>query len=160
MRDFERWTYHLFTLASGKKAFKHGIAALNLATGKVEPGAAAALLVIGVFDQSVDATGGDKPVNVNLCTEIEVEWWANDGGIAAANVGSLAYAVDDNTVTKTANACCVGRIWAVSTTRGVAVQKLPMAPTPASMEATADEAPTPPPSASSEPARKPLGGKV
>lgn len=131
MRSFERWTYHRFTLASGKHAWKHGLIGINLSTGKVEPpSGGAALFIIGVADETVDAAGADKPINVNLCTEIEVEWWENSGAITAAAVGNLAYALDDQTVTLTPNSCAVGRIMAVEALRGVAVQKLQGLPEP------------------------------
>lgn len=123
----ERWTYHRFTLAAGSKAWRHGIAAIDLATGKVVPGAAAGdLLVIGKFDQSLDlsAVGAvDTLINVNLGTEIEVEWWANDGTILAADIGQLAYVVDDQTVGG-AGAVLAGRIWGVDPLFGAAIQKL------------------------------------
>lgn len=123
-RDFERWNYHLFQLAAGKKAYKHGIAVLS--AGKVHPGGTVASgVVIGVFDQALDAAGpNDKPVNVNLTTEIEVEWWPQDGTIAADDVGELAFVVDDQTVTLADGGVLAGRIWAVQAGRGVAVQKL------------------------------------
>jgi hypothetical protein len=126
MRSFERWTYHLFPLAAGTKAFKHGAIGIDRTTGKVKPAAAGAtLLMIGIAAETVDATAGEKLINVNLGTEIEVEWWANAGGITAANVGSIAYFADDQTVTITAGGMTAGRIWAVEGAR-VAVENLRM----------------------------------
>jgi hypothetical protein len=129
MSCFERWTYKEFPLAAGAKAFQGGIATIDLSTGKCEPGHAEAdLFVIGKFAETVDATAGEKLVNVNLGMEIEVEWWNNspDNAIVAANVGSLCYVEDDQTVGILATGMALaGRIWAVDSVRGVAVQKLP-----------------------------------
>ena len=126
MQIIERWTRHLFTLASGKKAWQGGIAALNTATGKVEPASATAgLLVIGVFAESIDASTADKEVNVDLGIEIEVRWWANagTGGATATDLGKIAFVVDDQTVGLTGTVAA-GRIWAVDAGKGVAVEKL------------------------------------
>lgn len=123
MREFEKWTYHLFRLASGKKAFKGGAAVL--AAGKVYPaGAGVSGVYIGIFARTVDATAGERDVNVDLSPEIHVEWFANDGSIEADDISALAYLVDDQTVTLTADDVLAGRIWAVDKVRGVAVQKL------------------------------------
>lgn len=123
----ERWTYHQFPLAVGNKAFKNGLACLDLSTAKVEPGHVESdLFVMGRFAETVDATLVEKLVNVNFGMEIEVEWWANGTGtIAATDVGSLCYVQDDQTVTITPTGASVaGRIWAVDSVKGVAVQKL------------------------------------
>lgn len=123
----ERWTYHKFLLAAGSKAWRHGLAAIDLATGKVVPAAASGdLLVIGKFDQSLDLSApgaADAPINVNLGTEIEVEWWAQDGTILAADIGQLAYVIDDQTVGG-AGTVLAGRVWAVDPLFGAAIQKL------------------------------------
>lgn len=129
MRSFERWTFKRFPIAFGTaKAWKHGMCGINIATGKVEPAAAASeLFIIGVFNETLDMEDElvDSTIDVNLCKEIEVEWWENDTSIAADDVGKLCFAADDQTVTLTANACLAGRIWAVDAVRGVAVEKLP-----------------------------------
>ncbi len=125
MRDFERWTYHKFTLAVGNKAWKHAALGIDLSTGKVEPmHGEADLLFIGLCERTVDATSVEKQVNVNLCKEIEVEFWASAGGITDANRGSIAYFTDDNTVTLAPNGAVAGRIWAYDSARGVAIEKL------------------------------------
>lgn len=128
MSVFERWTYQMFTLAAGTKAYKNGIAVIALGTGRVRPGRAAATdLVIGKFNETVDATAGEKLVHVNLGVEIEVEWWDNSAAapVAATDVGQLCYVEDDQTVSMTATGTSVaGRVWRVEAGRGVAVQKL------------------------------------
>lgn len=130
MRMFERWTFKRFAVAPATaKIWKHALVGFDLSTGKVEPAHAEVdLFIIGVANETIDNSAGalEVTVDVNLGTEIEVEWWASGGGISAANVGSLCYALDDNTVTLTANGCVAGRIWAYDSARGVAVQKLPV----------------------------------
>jgi hypothetical protein len=134
MSIIERWTYHQFPLAVGNKGWKGGMAFLDSSTGKCEPGHASEndLIYIGTFDETIDATSVEKLVNVDLGMEIEVRWWENSvaNAIAASDVGKLCYAEDDQTVTITsatgANSV-VGRIWAVDSVKGVAVQKLPYA---------------------------------
>lgn len=129
----ERWTRRNFTLASGNVAYQGGIACIDLSTGKVEPGHAETdLLVIGTFARSVDATSADKAVDVDLGREIEVIWYANDAtSIASTDIGSLCYVKDDQSVTITpTGASIAGRIWAVDSTRGVAVEKLQAVPSP------------------------------
>lgn len=127
-RLFERWTYHDFTLATGNKAWKNAIAAIDLSTGKVEPGHAETdLFVIGLFDQTVDATSAEKKVRVNLQREIEVEWLDNSvsDALDAGDIGSLCYVEDDQTVSSLATAHSIaGRVWAVDALKGVAVEKL------------------------------------
>jgi hypothetical protein len=133
MSDTERWIYHLFPLLAGKKAWKNGIACMAVG-GIVQPGSATAgLVMIGRFAETIDATGlVNKPVNVNLGMEIEVEWWANAGAVVAADIMTLAYVADDQSVsTDDTGGVLAGLIWAVDAKRGVAVQKLqyiPIAP--------------------------------
>ena len=128
MRSFDRWTYKRFPVAFGTdKIWKHAMVGINLATGKVEPAAAASdLFIIGVANQTVDASAllVDTTLDVNLCKEIEVEWWASDGAIDAGDVGNICFAADDQTVTLTENGCVAGRIWGFDSVMGVAVEKL------------------------------------
>lgn len=127
MSNQESWQSHLFTLASGNKAWKNGVAAIDLTTGKVVPASATLnLFVVGKFAETVDATAGDKAVNVRLQHEIWVEWLSNDSSsVTAADVGSLCFVKDDQTVSMTENGSSVaGRVWAVDSGRGVAVEFL------------------------------------
>lgn len=126
MSSKEMWGLRLFTLASGKKAFKNGVCAIKLGTGTVVPGALASdLFVIGKFAETVDATAGAKPVNVDLGIGIEIEWLVNNAAsIAATDLGSLCYLLDDQTAELAPNGGSVaGRIWGVDSVRGVAVQR-------------------------------------
>lgn len=131
MSSHEKWSYMTFPLAVGNKAWKHGIAVIDLSTGKVEPGHAESdLLVIGVFAETVDATSAEALVNVNFREEITVEWFENSttGAIAATDVGNFCYVEDDQTVSITPTGSIAGRIWKYSSTQGVAVQRLPNIP--------------------------------
>jgi hypothetical protein len=127
----EVWQSHQFTLASGNKAWKNAVIAFDLGTGKVVPAELATdLFVIGKAAETVDATAGDKLVNVRLAREIIVEWLANDAAsIAATDIGGLCYLKDDQSVTITpTGASIAGRIWAVDSARGVAVEFLDAIP--------------------------------
>ena len=93
------WTKRPFTLASGYKAYKNGLAGLNITTGKVQPMAAnPSLLFIGKFERSVDASTADKICTVHFFVEKYVEWLAQDGSIDVTKLGHLASIVDDQTV--------------------------------------------------------------
>jgi hypothetical protein len=125
-RIFDRWTHRQFPLAVGNKAWQGGQCAIDLSTGKVEPAHAELdLFVFGTFDETIDATAAEALVNCNFGIEIEVEWLENDGSISPTNVGSLCYAVDDQTVSLNgAGKSVSGRVWSVEP-QGVAVQHLP-----------------------------------
>jgi len=128
MTNFERWTYKQFTLAVGNKAFKGGIAAIDMSTGKCEPGHVESdLYVIGRFEEDVDATLVEKLVNVDLSPEIEVVWWGNDAAspVTTAMLMATCFVLDDQTVSSDGSGRSIaGRVWAVDTLRGVAVQKI------------------------------------
>lgn len=124
----EYWKYKSFTLLSGSVAYKGGRACLN-SSGKVVPASSATgLFAIGMFAETVDATDSDLPVTVELDREVKVERFANatDGGaVASTDVGDIAYMLDDQTVTMTATSRSIaGRVWDVSTTKGVAIEAL------------------------------------
>lgn len=135
-RDFETWGSHEFTL-SGVKVWQGSQAVGIIAganAGKVtKPGSVAgvlsAVIALGIFTETVDATAADATVTVRLQKELEVEWLANDGTIAAANVFGVCYYADDATVglkgaaaDGSAPRSRAGRIWAVDATLGVAVE--------------------------------------
>ena len=132
MSSIERWTFKEFPLAVTTKAFQGAIAALDLSTGKVEPGHAETdLFVIGKFAETVDATLAEKLVNVDLGMEIQIEWWDNSvsNALDAADVGSICYVEDDQSVGSSPTGRSIaGRVWAVDSIRGVAVQKLEALP--------------------------------
>lgn len=119
-----RWNSKLFTLLSGSIAYEGGACFLNPATGKVVPAlaAGAGFLFIGIFQEKVDASAADKPVNVKLPEEIMLTYFVNGSAIAATDVGKLCYFDDDQTVVLTAGArALAGRVLDVSATKGVGV---------------------------------------
>lgn len=123
-----RWKYKQFTLASGHIGYQGGAAVLDKTSGKVVPGALGTTFqYLGLFAETVDATAGDALINVNLIDEIALIWFANgtsSDAVAATNVGSDCYFLDDNTVSILATGKSVaGRVMAVDTVKGVAVQK-------------------------------------
>jgi hypothetical protein len=123
----EAWTYHLFTLASGNKAWKNALIGIDLGTGKVVPASTRSdLFIIGKAAETIDASSADKLLNVRLAREIWVEWLNNDGGsIVATDLGALCYLKDDQSVTSVSTGASVaGRVWAVDSSRGVAVELL------------------------------------
>ena len=123
-----RFSYKKFTLASGNVAYKNGIAALDLSTGKVEPGHAEGdLIVLGVFAEDMDATSADKTVTVDIGREVCCNYWENGSTIVAADVGKVCYVADDQTVTlspSSSGAPIAGRIWNVDSVLGVAVEPM------------------------------------
>jgi hypothetical protein len=131
-RRFEQWKHKSFTLAAGFKAFKGGRAVLN-SSGTVQPATSAPGNVsFGMFDETVDATSGALPVSIDLEVEIQVERFVNatsTDAIAATDVGSMAYMVDDQTVGILPQLAGVGRsiagrILDVDATKGIAIEKL------------------------------------
>lgn len=127
-----RWKYKQFTLASGNVAWQGAALGYNRATNKVQrmPNDASgdALFFLGFAVDKVDASAADKIVNVDFIEEMVLHWFPNAGGgdaIAASDITSLCYFIDDQTVTKTAKGNpLAGRVWAVDATKGVLVQKL------------------------------------
>lgn len=122
-----RWVRKAFTL-TGVKSIKGGAAALVLGTGKVVNATGAAnQLVIGTFDQEVDATAADKLVSVTLPSEKVLYRFVNGtsgDACAATNIGQLCYALDNQTASiLPAGKSVLGRIWDVSTA-GVLVELL------------------------------------
>ena len=123
----EAWGYFEHPLTGAAVAERGELACIDTATGLLVLGATSAtLLPIGYFDE--DATGdGTTNVRVRLFRDIVIHWWANDGATAvvAADIGSLCYVLDERTVTGDATgASAAGRVWAVNTTNGVAVEMI------------------------------------
>lgn len=123
----ERVTYKLYTLTSGLKAWKGGQAFLDPSTGKVRPASSLpGMLAIGLFDRDVDASAGEKQVNINFGMEREFIWIANDVGapVPSSSIGAFCYFLDDQTVTALSGGTLAGRVWDVQTGRGVLVERL------------------------------------
>lgn len=115
--------------------FQGGLACLDTSTGLVDKGQASTTLVpIGKFAKSGSVPAGGGEVVVELFREIHGEWFVNSGGgdeVVAADVGGLAYVVDDQTVANndgTGTRSAAGRIWKIDSNKGVLVEPL----TPAS----------------------------
>jgi hypothetical protein len=130
MRNFEEGSRWKWPLAVGNKGWKGAFAGLDLSTGKVEPmHAETDLFCLGRFAETVDATSVEKLVEVDLGRIIRIDFWVNAGDITAANIGSLAYAADDQTATISSSGNSVaGRIMRVETERGVGIMRLDAVP--------------------------------
>lgn len=127
--DEKKISYLQYTLASGLKAWQGGAAGLTPSTGKVGPmTSATGLIFLGFFAESVDATSGDLPVNINLIDEFTIIWWVNGtstDAVAATDVGRDCYFLDDQTVSiLPTGKSLAGRIEYFDATRGVGVRKV------------------------------------
>jgi len=122
----EFWAYKRYTLASGKKAYKGGIAVYDESAAAVIPGEAQTdLFVLGLFDEQVDATSAAKPVNVQLKKEVRIRWFPNDGTnpVLATDIGKSVYLVNDQDVSiLSTGRSVIGIAWAIDTVKGVAVE--------------------------------------
>lgn len=121
------WKKKVFTLSSGKKAYKHGRAALDLATLEVIPAESSpGLLGLGSFTDEVDATSAAASVGVELDKELVLEWFANatsTDAVVAGDVGKWCFYLDDQTVTISASGRSkAGRVRAVDSAKGVLVE--------------------------------------
>jgi hypothetical protein len=125
----ENWGLIDFTLTSGTKAWKNGMAGLDVTTGKVKPMVAGStLLFIGKFNRTVDAAAAEKIVSVRLHDEIAAEYWENltaGDAVAATDVGKICYVADDQSVTITPLARQVAGVVLKVSTEGVLVMALP-----------------------------------
>ncbi len=119
-------------LATAESVFQGGLAGIDLSTGlvrKVPAGGDPNMLLVGTFVENKTVTSGGRTL-VRLFRELSAIWLANSAGgdaIAAANVGQLCYAVDDQTVALTSNGSTrsvAGRVWDVDATKGVLVEPL------------------------------------
>lgn len=119
-----------FPLAGSVKAWQGGMACADTSAGVVTPGVAGSttLLRIGEFAESIDnsASTATAKVLVFLDKEIVVRWFDNSTGgsaVTAANLFSDVYIADDHTVTTTSSGNSkAGRVWAVDSLKGVAVE--------------------------------------
>jgi hypothetical protein len=115
--------------AKNEAVFQGGLACIDTSTGLVAKGFVSTTLVpIGKFVED-SAAAANKVVLVELFREIEAMWFVNDGGAAvvAADIGGLAYILDDQTVSNTdaTNTKSVaGRVWAIDTVKGVLVEPI------------------------------------
>jgi hypothetical protein len=147
----EVWTRRSFTLAANNAAHRGGAASLSLISfpGKVLPRAVAGaplryhggvallslavsptevnrpMLFIGTFAEDKTESTLDQTVDVDLGDAVEIYWYANDGSLTAEDVGGVCYITDDDGIVAklTMDSVLAGRVWAVDTINGVAVQK-------------------------------------
>jgi hypothetical protein len=104
-----------FTLAVGYHAYHGGTAAVLRGTINVVPATGAANQIpIGKFTEEVDATSVAKLVTVELPEEITLTPFVNGAtadAIAATDLLSMVYALDDQTATIVPNDCPLGPFW-------------------------------------------------
>lgn len=114
------------TLTSGKIAYTGGSAAIVVGTGKFVPATGSAKeIVVGKFTKDVDASSADKPCIVEFDQEKTLSVFVNGtsgDAIAAANVGSVVYALDDQTATIVPNASPLGIFWGFDVNLNVLVE--------------------------------------
>lgn len=116
--------------AASTKFYQGGMACADTSTGTVKNGAAsnANLLRIGKFVETVDNSGSTATcqVTVELEHEVVATWYDNATGanaVAAANLFSDVYILDDHTVTTASSGNSkAGRVWAVDSNFGVLVE--------------------------------------
>lgn len=120
----EAWAYFEHALTNLESVEKGEMACLDTATGLLVKGATSLTLrPIGYFTDTVIGDGTTN-VRVRLFDELRLHWWENDTGtpVVAADIGSLAFVLDDRTVTgDSTGASIAGRVWAVDTTNGVLI---------------------------------------
>jgi len=108
-----------------EQVYQGGIACWDTTAALVAKGKASATLQpIGYYVEDKNVGAGESAL-VRLFQEVWAAWYANDGSIAAADLGGLCYLVDDQTVSDNdaANTLSVaGRIWAVDSAKGVLVE--------------------------------------
>lgn len=115
--------------AKNEAVFKGGIACLDTSTGLVAKGFVSTTLIpIGLYHED-SAAATPKTVIVQLFREIQAGWFVNDGGapVVAADIGGLAYILDDQTVSNTDatnTKSVLGRVWAIDTVKGVLVEPI------------------------------------
>lgn len=120
------WGYIALPLKSGEVAEKGKLACIDTGDGgKIVKGrSAAGLIPFGIFMESMTGDGV-KTVKIRLFGEIRATWWNNDTGgtpLTAADVGSLAAIVDDQTVSADATArSTAGLVLAVDAAKGVLI---------------------------------------
>jgi hypothetical protein len=123
---FDTIRYKQFPLQTGVSAYQGTMAAADIVNGWVTPAAPgnANLINIGQFDETVLVAAAGQLINVCLDREIKVSWYANaTGSNAVTTIFTNCYMLDNQTVQATASSNAVaGRVWALSTTKGVAVE--------------------------------------
>lgn len=111
-----------------EQVYQGGRACIDTSTGLVAKAFESTTLVpIGIYVEDQLTVSGQK-VLIDLDTKITARWFANSASadlIAAAQIGSDCYLVDDQTVAKTSNSAArtiAGRVWSLDSVKGVLVQ--------------------------------------
>lgn len=122
----EVWKDRTFTAKSGELIYKGATVAIQRGTGYVvEATGASNEIVIGIAMEKVDATSAAASIAVDLIRSFEVVYFSNYGTIASTDIGEIGYVKDDNSVSLTPTSTggsVLGRVWAVDSVRGVAVE--------------------------------------
>lgn len=121
----QRWTAFEHTLKTASVAEYGHVAAIELSSGLVVPGATATgLFPIGTFAENATGDGTIK-ARVKLFEEITLYPFVNDAGphdVALDDIGNVCYLKDSQTVSTLATGRSkAGRVWWVSSA-GVLVQ--------------------------------------
>jgi hypothetical protein len=117
-------------LAGSVTAYQGTMCAADTSAGVVTPAASGSttLLNIGQFDETINNSSNTGTVLINVCLdrEIKVCWYQNaTGANAVTQLFSTCYMLDNQTVQSTSSGNSrAGRVWAISTTKGVAVESL------------------------------------
>lgn len=117
-------------LAEDETAFEGGLACVDLSDGSIVAGqTGTGLLPIGLFiDLPEGGLVGDgtKTVAIRLFKEVRAYWFVNaaaPNAVAAGDFCSMAYILDDQTVTSDATGASeAGRVWDVHATKGVLIE--------------------------------------
>ena len=125
----EEWSTYTGTLLAAEVAEKGNIACIQTSSGKIVAGdAATGLIPIGTFMETKTAPVGDTTIKIRLFRKVNIDWFANDAGgtpADAGDVGSNCYVLDAATVSMdddSAGRSVAGRVWAVDSLKGVAVE--------------------------------------
>jgi hypothetical protein len=116
--------YKQFPMQTGVTAWQGTMCAADVVNGWVTPAVSGNgnLINIGQFDESIAVAVSGQLINVCLDHEIKVSWYNNaTGGSAVTTLFTNCYMLDNQTVAASGSAVA-GRVWAISATKGVAVE--------------------------------------
>ena len=131
----EVWDDRTFTLKSGESVWKGAAIAIELGGGfVVEATGAADEIPIGIAMERVDASTAAKSLPVRLFKTAHLTYFVNGSSIASTDLGATVYLADDQTVTLAPTGRAFGRVWAVDSVRGVAVEAFAQPGTPTLLE--------------------------
>lgn len=123
-QDFERFASREIAATASLEYKQGGIVGFDSSTGLLTNAPSTTVIPCGWVMESVTLGAGGGSVRVKLFYEVLAVWMVNrtaGEAIAAANIGGLAYWLDDQTVgvdDDTNTLPVFGRVWAVDTTAG------------------------------------------